>query len=282
MIPISTCCNLSSHSFHLTRGRVSMSFHVCILPSLLIAAFLAGAGGDGGGSGVLTVSSQPKLIDFDREVKPIFAKHCVSCHGPDKQKNGLRLDRKAETASALVPGKSADSLLFQLVTGQDKDRPMPPMGQLSAAEIATLKAWIDEGAAWPDDGSGASKATDWWSFKQIKKPLVPAGVNPVDYFIRARLRDRGLSPSKEADRRTLIRRLYFDLIGLPPTPEEVEAFVDGRRRRTPTRSSSTGCWRRRTTASVGRGTGSTSCTTATRTATTRTSRGRTPGPTATT
>jgi mono/diheme cytochrome c family protein len=169
---------------------------------------------------------EPTTIDFDRDVKPIFAKHCISCHGPEKQKNGLRLDRKADAAQAFVPGKSADSLLFQLVTGQDKDRPMPPKGRLSDAEIAVLKAWIDEGAKWPDDGSGSVNPADWWSFKPLAKPAVPGGVNPIDHFIRKALSDRGLSPSPEADRRTLIRRLYFDLVGLPPAPGEVETFIN--------------------------------------------------------
>jgi cytochrome c553 len=169
-------------------------------------------------------AAEPGAIDFDRDVKPIFARHCVSCHGPDKQKNGLRLDRKADAASSLVAGKSADSLLFQLVTGQDKDRPMPPKGRLSDTEIATLKAWIDEGARWPEDGSGAH--TDWWSFRPLKKPAVPAGANPIDHFIGKTLAEKGLSPSRQADRRTLIRRLYFDLIGLPPSPQEVDAFAN--------------------------------------------------------
>ena len=174
----------------------------------------------------------PKPIEFDRDVRPIFSKHCVSCHGPVKPKNGLRLDRKADAASALVPGKSAESLLFQLVTGQDKDRPMPPKGGLSATEIATLKAWIDQGARWPDDGTAAQNVSDWWSFKPLRKPVVPQIRNSkheirneIDRFVLAKLSDNGLSPSSTSDRRTLIRRLYFDLIGLPPAPEEVEAFV---------------------------------------------------------
>jgi mono/diheme cytochrome c family protein len=170
-------------------------------------------------------------VDFDRDVKPIFAKHCISCHGPEKQKHGLRLDRKADALKggdsglAVVPGKSVDSLLFQLVSGQDKDRQMPPKLGLSAAEISTLKAWIDQGAKWPDDGSTAVNPTDWWSLKPLAKPSVPTVPNSIDQFILAKLRDKGLSPSPEADRRTLIRRVYFDLTGLPPTPEAIESFA---------------------------------------------------------
>ena len=169
-------------------------------------------------------------VAFDRDVKPIFAAHCVSCHGPEKQRGGLRLDRKVDafaggdSGAAFTPGKAADSALLKRVASDGDDR-MPPKGErLTAAQLGVLKAWIDQGAKWPDDGS-ASTSADWWSFKPVKRPAVPAGDNPVDHFIRTKLRDKGLSPSPEADRRTLIRRLYFDLIGLPPTPEEVDAFV---------------------------------------------------------
>ena len=179
-------------------------------------------------------------VDFDRDVKPIFAKHCVSCHGPDKQKRGLRLDRKADAfaggddGKAIVPGKVADSLIIKLVSSDDEeDRHMPPKGpRLTVEQIATLQKWIDQGAKWPDDGSTAMNSADWWSLKPVRRPAVPEIRNPkfeirnaIDRFVLAKLSDKGLSPSPEADRRTLIRRLYFDLIGLPPTPEEIEAFV---------------------------------------------------------
>ncbi len=180
---------------------------------------------------------QPKPVDFDRDVKPILAKHCVSCHGPDKQRGDLRLDRKAEAlrggenGKALVPGKSADSLLVKRISDDSPDGRMPPKGpRLSGEEITTLQMWIDQGAKWPDDGS--ANAADWWSFKPLKKPTLPTIHNPqstihnpIDRFILAKLSDKGLSPSPEADRRTLIRRVYFDIIGLPPTPEEIDAFV---------------------------------------------------------
>ncbi|MBP3956970.1 DUF1553 domain-containing protein [Gemmata sp. G18] len=182
-------------------------------------------------TGTLAVEP-PKPVDFERDVKPIFAKHCVSCHGAEKSKGGLRLDRKTDalqggdSGKAIAPSKSADSLLMQLVASDDADRRMPPKKpQLTAAEIATLQRWIDDGAKWPDDGSATANPADWWSFKPLKKSAAPADVNPIDHFVRAKLKEKGLAPSAEADRRTLVRRLYFDLIGLPPTPEEVEAFV---------------------------------------------------------
>lgn len=203
-----------------------MSLPPSAFPAVFAALVLSAMGP--GPAGTSDAPPEPRAVDFDRDVKPIFARHCVSCHGPDKQKNGLRLDRKADAASALVAGKSADSLLFQLVTGQDKDRPMPPKGRLSDAEIAALKAWIDQGARWPEDGSAAADPADWWSFKPLKPPPVPASANPIDHFIRKSLSERGLSPTREADRRTLIRRLYFDLIGLPPSPEEVAVFANDR------------------------------------------------------
>lgn len=186
---------------------------------------------------VARAADPPKAADFDRDVKPIFAKHCASCHGPDKQKSGLRLDRRADAlaggdgGAVIAPGKSADSSLVKHITSDDPDVRMPPKGpRLTAAEVATLRQWIDDGAKGPNDAVKANPA-DWWSFKPLKKPPIPvsrepqASANPIDAFIRAKLSDKSLSLSKEADRRTLVRRLYFDLIGLPPTPEEVEAFV---------------------------------------------------------
>lgn len=181
----------------------------------------------------------PKAVDFDRDVKPIFAQHCVSCHGPDKQRGDLRLDRKVDavrggdSGKAFVAGKAAESLLLQRIAATDDTR-MPPKGERpSAVETATLKAWIEQGAKWPDDGSVAANPADWWSFKPVVRPALPRArdangkvpANLIDAFVLAKLRGKGLAPSAEADRRTLVRRLYFDLIGLPPTAERVEAFV---------------------------------------------------------
>jgi mono/diheme cytochrome c family protein len=184
---------------------------------------------------VRTGAADPAPVDFNRDVKPILAKHCYSCHGPEKQRSGLRLDQRTSAlaggdgGAVIVPGKSPDSRVMKFVTEDNPDQRMPPKGPgLSAAEIATLRAWIDQGAKWPDDGSAAANPADWWSFKPLKKPAVPAGTNPVDHFVRVKLREKGLAPSKEADRRTLIRRLYFDLTGLPPSPDEVDAFVKDR------------------------------------------------------
>jgi mono/diheme cytochrome c family protein len=186
--------------------------------------------------------SAPARVDYVKDVRPILQPRCYSCHGPDKQKSGLRLDVKhdalkgGDSGAAIVPNKTAESLLLQRVTSEDKATRMPPKGErLTPAEVDTLRTWITSGAAWPDgvDVAKTSDRREWWSFKPVTRPTLPKltdadakwARNPIDAFIVAKQREKGLSPSPEADRRTLIRRLYFDLIGLPPAPAEVEAFV---------------------------------------------------------
>lgn len=183
-----------------------------------------------------SIAADPvRKIDFEQDVRPILAKACFSCHGPDKQKGGLRLDVKADalkggdSGAAVVAGKPAESLLLKLASGEEADRVMPPKGdRLTKEQLATLKLWIEQGAEWKGSDATADRR-DWWSLKPLTKPVVPTlpGVsNPIDAFIRAKLTEKGLTPSPEADKRTLIRRLSFDLTGLPPTFEEVEAFVN--------------------------------------------------------
>ena len=186
----------------------------------------------------------PPQILFDRDIRPIFAEYCLKCHSEKKQSGGLRLDAKTSALSVMVPGNSAASLLFQRVSATNDER-MPPTGErLSEKQIALLKAWIDAGAVWPDAGAregetegrgDGAKSSQHWAWQPIKKSTVPAiqnpkskTQNPIDAFIRAKLTQAGLAMSPEADRRTLIRRLYFDLIGLPPTPERVQQFIADR------------------------------------------------------
>jgi mono/diheme cytochrome c family protein len=193
------------------------------------------------------LASPALAVDYVREVRPIFEKHCYECHGPDKQKNGYRLDIKTVAftggeghAPNLIAGKSAESPLFRFVSGADKDLAMPPKSRLNAAQIDTLKRWIDEGAVWPDgvDVAKVEDRLDWWSFKPLKQGA-GSKEQGVDAFIRAKLAEKGLQPSPMADARTLIRRLYFDLIGLPPSPEEVLAFeTEMRRERSKSREAS--------------------------------------------
>jgi mono/diheme cytochrome c family protein len=186
-------------------------------------------------AGALVPAFAVAAPDFVRDVRPIFEAHCIKCHGPDKQKSGYRLDVKAIALNGgdsgtpnILPGLGATSPLMKFIAGEVEDMRMPPKGEaLAPAEIATLKAWIDSGAAWPDSASAAvADPLDWWSLKPLAAVTPPAGAqNPVDAFVRAKLTAQGLSPAPAADARTLIRRLYFDLTGLPPTPEQTEAFV---------------------------------------------------------
>ena len=198
-------------------------------------------------------------VDFAKDVRPILQQHCIACHGPEKQKSGYRLDTRDGALkggdsgdAAIVVGKSAESPLVQFVAGLDADKLMPPKKsdkpRLSADEISVLRAWIDHGALWPEDVSVAKRdAADWWSLKPMTRPAVPEvkfsvlspqpsakdaatpaeklSTNPIDAFISAKLAEKKLAMSPEAEPRTLCRRLYFDLTGLPPTPEEIATFT---------------------------------------------------------
>jgi hypothetical protein len=197
-----------------------------ILPALLAANPLANG-------------AEPRLpppatqrIDYARDVRPILAASCYSCHGDKKRKGDLRLDRKASAlrGEIIVPGKSADSPLIQRVAALDADRKMPPKGPgLTAQQVGILRAWIDQGAVWLDDA--VSYDTHHWAYRPLSQPPTPAvkerdGVRtPIDAFVLAKLEAMRLTLSPPADRRTLIRRLTFDLIGLPPTPAEIDAFL---------------------------------------------------------
>lgn len=184
---------------------------------------------------LLTSTAVHAAISFESEVKPIFEKHCTECHGPKKQKSDFRLDDREialhggeSHAPNIIPGKAAESPLLKFVTTDDRDTRMPPKGdRLSAAEVDTLKRWIAEGAIWPESASlKKADPLDWWSLKPLGKPALPSGEapHPIDRFIRAKLREKGLQASDAAPARTILRRLSFDLIGLPPTPEELAAF----------------------------------------------------------
>lgn len=165
--------------------------------------------------------------DFDTQIAPLLASHCTDCHSGPKPKGKLDLTRKAGAERSIAARKPNDSELYSRVAAGE----MPPKKPLPAAEQKLLKDWIEAGAKWgtdPIDPFAITTKTragyDWWSLQPVKRPAVPAGANAIDHFVRKKLNDNGLSLSPEADKRTLIRRLYFDLIGLPPTPEEVAAF----------------------------------------------------------
>ncbi len=191
-----------------------------------------------------------RTVDFQRDVRPLLEERCFKCHGPEKQRSGFRLDSRDAAlksgdahAPNIKPGHSAESPLIQFVAGLVADMRMPEKGEpLTAEQVGVLRAWIDQGAAWSAEGSsaGGTAAELHWSFQPVKRPAVPtssaAGArggnlnpNPIDAFIGARLAEKNLKASREADRVTLIRRLYFVMLGLPPTPEEVAAFVEDRK-----------------------------------------------------
>jgi cytochrome c553 len=169
--------------------------------------------------------------DFDRDVAPVLASRCLDCHGPAEHKGDLDLSRKATALAAdgpVVPGKPAESVLLRRIDADE----MPPKHPLPVAEKKLLRDWIAAGARWGADPidpiavTTASRAgRDWWSLRPVRRPQVPDGVNAIDYFVRAKLAERGLTPSPPADPRALVRRLWFDLVGLPPPVEGVEAFA---------------------------------------------------------
>lgn len=179
---------------------------------------------------------------FEKEIRPVLEAKCLKCHNGEKQRGSLRLDSReailqgGDTGPALVPGKPADSLLLQALNYTDFR--MPPAGQLPEATIRHFEKWIAEGAHWPEesqirDGTVITKADrQWWAFRPLVKADPPIlkqdswSRTPIDRFVHARLAEKGLSPAPEADRATLVRRVYFDILGVPPTPEETDAFVN--------------------------------------------------------
>lgn len=175
---------------------------------------------------------------FTNEIAPILAGKCIQCHGAEKQKSGLRLDsgaallRGGDRGVAVVAGKATESLLFQVVSGAHDDLTMPPQGDsLTPDELAKIEAWIVAGASIPEGEALSTVQSDHWAFQSVVRPPVPtsgAGVwgnGAIDAFIRAQLDAAGVKPSPEADPGTLVRRLYLDLLGLPPQPDVVEAFT---------------------------------------------------------
>ena len=187
---------------------------------------------------IALLSNYSSAADFNTDIRPILVQHCISCHGSQKQEGGLRLDQRAAAlrggdtyAPVIVPKSSDTSPLFQFVSREDADLKMPPKGdRLSASEVQTLKEWIDAGAEWPESVADIGTKSAHWSFQPLVRPEVPgqAGMpappHAIDAFVRAKLREQHLTPNPPADRRTLIRRLSFDLLGVPPSPEEVAAF----------------------------------------------------------
>lgn len=186
-----------------------------------------------------TMAKSTSKVSFRRDIRPILQKSCMSCHGIQKQMAGLRLDSRAfalaggESGAVIQAGDSDASVLFQRVAGIG-DQPQMPMGEepLEPSQIELLRNWIDQGAYWPKEPSAEAVVFErHWAYvvpKQSQLPVVRRPewvVNPIDTFVLARLEAEGLSPSVQADRVTILRRLSLDLIGLPPTIEEVDVFL---------------------------------------------------------
>jgi hypothetical protein len=188
---------------------------------------------------VLCLLAAPGDAAFEKHVRPVLLDHCIKCHGPKKQNGGLRLDSRAAllkgggSGPAVVPGKPEDSLLIKAVR-HDGELKMPKSKKLPAPAIDALAAWVKAGAPWPDERPIVS-AEAWrkhWAFRPVKRLAVPGvagGRNPIDRFLLAAQRKKGLAMSPEAPRETLLRRASFVLTGLPPTPEELAAFLSDRR-----------------------------------------------------
>ena len=180
--------------------------------------------------------------DFAGKIQPLLAARCVSCHGPDMQEGGLRLDirRRAmiggDTGPAIPANSGESSELIARITSMDETKRMPQGDdKLSNPEITLLTHWIEAGAVWPEELAGEEDHSDHWSFRGIQRPEVPSTVRrdwsrtPIDAFVLAKLEQAGLAPSPEANRSTLIRRLSLDLLGFPPSPDDVQSFVDDQR-----------------------------------------------------
>jgi cytochrome c553 len=189
------------------------------------------------------------VAQFENEVRPLLQERCIECHGPEKQKGGLRLDQKASLLGegdsekpAVVPGNHAASEVVKRILATAPDEMMPPKGKrLTVGEVASIQKWIDGGAHWSQGKETVvvtpeksvtitARDREFWSFRKPERTALPGETGPwvrqpLDRFILARMGERGLQPAPEATRTTFIRRVTFDLTGLPPTPEEVDEFL---------------------------------------------------------
>lgn len=225
------------------RQEMSRRFYCSVLWSAVFFAISTSALGQSN-------TTEPEAF-FENEVRPLLVERCFSCHGEKEQKGGLRLDHLAdiltggESGAALVAHKPNESLLIQAVRYEGYE--MPPDGKLSDNQIAILEKWVEMGAPWPNENGKPTQrmakekitAEDrsWWAFQPLSRPQVPEIVNAtsviatewskseIDRFLWAKLQENGLQPAPEADRLSLLRRVTFDLLGLPPTEKEIELFL---------------------------------------------------------
>jgi mono/diheme cytochrome c family protein len=208
--------------------KITVSFCVLMIAACLVAS-----------SNADDAPNSSEQVHFEQQIAPLFEEHCIRCHSPNNRKGELSLETIADLKekSYVTPGDPDGSYLIDVVTPQSGEpAEMPKEGDaLSAEEVGLLKLWIKQGATWPEnvlvqEKSKADKS--WWSLQPLAEVIVPkpAGLpdswqaNPIDAFVFSQLAEQGLTPNQPADRRTLIRRLTYDLTGLPPTPLEIEAF----------------------------------------------------------
>ncbi|MEW4528082.1 PSD1 and planctomycete cytochrome C domain-containing protein [Maioricimonas sp. JC845] len=227
-----------------------MKVHPLTLPSDRCSMFVAICFGLLAGSGFAqqteapAQASRPTPVDFVRDVQPILRDNCYECHAGTTEEGSLNLGiqaralRGGDSGPAIVAGKSDESLLIQMISGGDEDRQMPPEGKkpLTDEQVRLLRAWIDQGAPWPEDADVVDpkmdRAKKHWAFQRLARISAPSrssddnwSKGPIDRFVLQRLNTAGLRPAQPADARTLVRRLYFDLIGLPPTPDQTAEFI---------------------------------------------------------
>ncbi len=213
------------NSTHLITSRnlphkIAMLGMVCAMFALATLSVANAADATGGGAGE---------VSFRSDIQPLLAQRCYRCHGPDQAEGGLRLNDGAAAIAeldsgtrAIVPGNPDESVLLERVASTDDGTRMPPEGKpLTAAQISTLRDWIAAGAKWENH----------WAFQPVVKPQVPPvrdtawPRNPIDQFVLSKLETKGLTPAAPAEKGALLRRVYYDLTGLPPTPEEVDVFL---------------------------------------------------------
>ncbi len=232
--------------------RAGLLFGIVLVANVIALAF--GSDQIAGRDAEVTPGTADRagLEFFESRVRPLLVDSCYECHGAQKQKGGLRLNSRAsvltggDSGPAISPGEPGESLLLRAVRYTDTTLQMPPSGKLSDRKIATLERWVALGAPWPiaspesragdgaitpvrDHGVVSEEDRNFWSFRPIVRPTVPTSPShvsqPIDRLVTAQLKASGLSLSPRASDRDLVRRVYFDLIGLPPPPEEIDAFA---------------------------------------------------------
>jgi mono/diheme cytochrome c family protein len=226
---------------------MSNLLHPVRLQSRLVLSVAMAACGLLASGNVLADDGPAALEFFEKDVRPLLVKHCYECHSADDVDGGLNLDSRVGVANGgdsgvvVMAGAPDKSLLIEAVRYKNQDLQMPPKGQMSSAEIAILEKWVRLGV--PDSRTESAPGTvrptgmtiedgrDFWSFKPVADPEIPSVENadwvqlPIDAFVLSKLEERKAEPAAQADKRTLIRRVTFDLIGIPPTPEEIAEFI---------------------------------------------------------